>query len=103
MSRLIALFAIRDDLHSLRQSRRYFCETFADHVRVANRNLKKLLTGARRRADTRLKNQESDLQQQDWSRDAERVGDRITNGRIVVAKFLNRGLQRRRTRARASE
>ena len=92
-----------DDLRLRRQAAHDLAHGLAEEARVAQRDLQHLHPGAARRLDLRLQDHEGEVEEQDRAGDAERVGHRVADGRVVVAERGDRRLQRRRAGAGAGE
>ena len=98
-----ALPAQRDDLHAGGQRGHELAERFAGQLRIAHGDFEKLHAAAGGRFDLRLQHHEGDVEEQDRPGHAERIGDRVADGGIVVAERRDRGLQRGRAGSRTGE
>ena len=92
-----------NDMRAGRQAAHHLADGLAEVSGIAQGDLEQLHAGAGAGLDLRLEDHVAEVEEKDRPGDAERVGDRIADGRIVVAKRGDGGLQGRRTGARSGK
>ncbi len=95
--------APRDDLDIGGQRAHHRAERLAEQVGIAHRDLDRGEAVAGRRVDLGLEDHEREIEQQDRTGHAERVGHRIADSGVVVAERRDGRLQGRRAGSRSRE
>jgi hypothetical protein len=89
-----ALTTQGDDLYPAGNSVMSSPSDLPESFRIAHGDFEKLQAGGRGHLDLRLQEHEGGVEEQDRPGHAERIGDRVADGGIVVAERRNRRLQR---------
>ena len=92
-----------NDVRPGRQSARDLAEGLAEVSGVAKRDLEELHSGASAGLDLRLEEHIAEIEEKDRPGDAERVGNRVADCRIIISERGDRSLQGRCAGARAGK
>ena len=102
--RLIPLAAAESDDPDFRgKDGRQLAQTLAEVFGAFESALEQRHPGARRDVDLGPQQREGEKQEQDGPGHAEGIGDRVSNGGVVISERRDRGLERRGGRSRARE